>query len=536
MGENVRIKMTGQPEQLLAKYDAVIRKQGQVINQLRKAGRESKESGKKASTSIGGWARSLIDLAAGYASVGAAIKAVTTELDAAREAGRRASEAIQKVQESRASAAFSFPLNIPRREFESFVRDTAQQVGVTAQPALQLAAQVGSASAGASPEQIKGAVELALELSAKSSQFEAATLGGAVLDTLKATGLTDPQVALGFLGKIGTQVRIPNLSQTAKTAPRALAVGTGVAGIRPEETAALFALLTQKTVDTTGETAATGVVAATEALFGRKTVPTFDAAKQKLSFDFLSNVNPELAESGGLFETLKFFRERIAGLPPEFRSEAVGKVSFGKGAVRSAFRGLVTGNEQTLAQLAPIRAALTAPGPKDVAFVNEVLQFIGEGGIGAGLTAARKTTAASQEQLQLGNPREALRRSLLQAERGLVSDLPSTLRPFRATRAIAEIGQEFASSETILGQIQTRRDIFQSILSGLDSGTLLRRVDDPTRDELLAIIRSFSDVIDKFQPLVKAMRENTEALRNNTAGTVGPFAPPALLDTQGGEQ
>jgi len=255
MAKKISIDMTGKPDELLAQYGRVIRKQGQVINQLKRAGRESKKQERRTLPFLGRWQTQLTGLIGTYAGLQQGISLVVAEHQRTIERGQAAADTQVRIAKTAASAYMAIPAHLGAdKAFDlTAIVDRVQRQTKLSQAELYGAATtvgstIGSGSAALYEQSVLQAARLARYTGGEGDASLFAQVGTNVSQLL---GTDDPRVALGLMTRLGAAVKMTSPTQQAKVFPQALAGITAFEG-DVERSAELFAAISTVVGDPEG--------------------------------------------------------------------------------------------------------------------------------------------------------------------------------------------------------------------------------------------------------------------------------------------
>lgn len=307
MAANVKIRMSGQPEQLVAAQDAVIRNQEKVINQLRKTSGEARKGGQAAK----GMSRNFLTVGRSIATaLGAgsaaflAVAAIRAEFEKVTQLQKLAAGVATELAGQRFGVLTALPEQITERgpEFIEELKKQAQAAGPIKGKELQEAlTAAGSSLAAGSAELFESAITEAARISGRTTAEDAPLFAAASLKIADIVKTENAKVLLGTIFAAGRGTPITDPATQAQNIPRALAL---IAASDPaaETSMELFSVLAQFTKDPTG--LRTGTVGANIAQRVRtRELPVGPGGEDVL-------LPPEIA-AGGTLEALEFIREQI---------------------------------------------------------------------------------------------------------------------------------------------------------------------------------------------------------------------------------
>ncbi|MEM6503954.1 MAG: hypothetical protein AAF711_00660 [Planctomycetota bacterium] len=267
--------------------------------------REASGDFNEASRSTDGFVRSLGGIAGGITVIAALRAALRLYLDELEQVKEAQSDAFQN-QTTVASAERSLKLNLAGASDDQVQQalDASRQIARDNNvPIAQTTEALASAlsSRGGNLDEAIAFTTLAAQVRPDRPD-EIAGIAGAIGDVSDATGITDPEAALGFLLAVGAQSRVADFGLQARNIPAALAGITGQ-DFKPGEAGALFSALSVGAKDLTGESSRTASIQLAEQIntfFANRQRPEEGAAAiatlqqdEALRSDFLNDLSLE---------------------------------------------------------------------------------------------------------------------------------------------------------------------------------------------------------------------------------------------------
>lgn len=369
---NLQLNVEGaQAERALGRFTQNIEAAIKASNGITSTNKKNQQS---ASEFFGQQARSLGQMALGFAGVGSAIAGIAT----ASRLVLAEVENLNEKQRATSTANLTFEQGLAQA-----VRNAAGifDAGTVRQKSLDIAAE-----AGISPAKAAGIVGSALTSTGVTNEQEAnlalrsakaaavfapdldiagtESLAGVASSTAKRFGVT-PEAAIGFIQRVGTQSNVRELTPLIENVAPVLS-NLSEFGFNPEDAGALLATLTQGIGDTTGETSGTAAINFAKSLrdrFGNQegfTTPSgqFDPIAAILELQGDADLRSRFFEGG------------------EFFGRKFGKASLGKGKAVPTLEGLLTSDETVQgAQFFGSRSAIKGFGAGEETYNDLVSQI-----------------------------------------------------------------------------------------------------------------------------------------------------------------
>ena len=225
------------------------------------AHRDMAAQGKTATSGLVNWARGLVGLVAGYASVQTAVRAVTAVIKDQEQLQERSRQKTETIAEAQIGSLRNLgPVSQEARadfvkRMENLATEVAPAGGLKT---IYQAASMGlSASGGdvvATEEAIRTAAKIAPEL-----PQELMAISEALLHLSKATKTSDAKANLGFLLGLGQQAAVTSMEKISSNLTPGVIGVTGYGGTA-QEAGAIVAGLTQGMADPEGRKAATASI------------------------------------------------------------------------------------------------------------------------------------------------------------------------------------------------------------------------------------------------------------------------------------
>jgi hypothetical protein len=256
MAGKVVVKFTGQPDELLRRQEAVIRKQAKMNAELRRSSRESKKtanSAKEMGDSFGS-AGSLIRAALGTGGAIGILRLMQGEIDIVAARWKAAAEVIKGTAQQTFSLATALPEQVVKQG-DQFLADTlseAQTTGLISRVEAKKAATAAGSQLGAgNPQLFRDAVIQGSRLSGLTEGADAPLFSGAAVSVADIAQIDSAKAALGLVFKLGTGTPITDPTVQARNLPQALAKITG-SDPSIETSSELLSVLAQFSKDPTG--------------------------------------------------------------------------------------------------------------------------------------------------------------------------------------------------------------------------------------------------------------------------------------------
>ena len=543
MAQGISIKATGDPAALLAKYDAVIRKQGQVIRTLdqasrkaqaggtaaRQMGRDFRDGGELARLAIRG-----ITGALGVTGVLGAMQKVTEEIRTQIRLQEQQSQRQITLNQARQDLLRNLAgvSQGDRRAALETTAGIAAETGVAQKFIFQAAASAVSASGGA--------VDPALAAVRQSARFLAdrpeaiAGFAGSLLDLSKVTGTTDALVNQGLLTQVGALSRVVDPQAQAQNIPRSL-IGQQAFGSTGQGAAALFAALTTGSGDIRGATSGPAALALAEQLRRFGTIEDLD----EFATDRQRQEKEEERRLKAPLQGLTTTQQRIAALQadPDLAQAFLGQASFEKVALGPIEQLLLNTSSQVAQEFAKNLRAI--PGNAELAaLARQSIAGRRDDPLEGVATIARgfDTFLEEADISATGAGRTGAIRSQLEATFQRLN-LPATERFARRARFetfVGPLGVDPATAgadvlQTLAGDLENNPLGVTSTLQRFGFGGFPRA---DLADELRELVAQLRENAQLQREANNATRDNTQTTRAATeGGPAGLVAPP--LNTQG---
>ncbi len=277
MANKVVLQVDADASKSISELQKIVRKQGEVIAELKKTSRTSKQVAKDgdgitkgfktAKTAAMSLATSIGLVGGGAGILLGTVKLITSEMERQRE--------IQKEAESKQITLNSARMDI-NRNMSGASRESLGSVfkSVAAMAKEENIDEKYLASAMASALSSSGGnVDASLKAVRKAAQFladkpeEIADFAGSLLDVSDVTKTTDADINLGLVSAVGGLSRVKDARQQAVNIPKAL-VGIQGMDATAEGAAALFATLSNAGKDVMGASSGTAGISLAEQLRG----------------------------------------------------------------------------------------------------------------------------------------------------------------------------------------------------------------------------------------------------------------------------
>lgn len=249
-----------------------------VGQSLRDVGKQGKKAGDEIGSGIDKGTGSAARFVKTFVGVGAAVGAIAMIARQLREEyqhlvqqQRQAAQTQVSVGHARAAALYNRPDGMTVEYLDKLVTDVAQRQKVGQSTLWNTAGTMLSSKGPLSQQQFATAFEQTARMKAVGGpSINASVLGGGLQDIMKSTGLQDPRKAGGWMMQVGVQAHIAELGQQYRNIVPVIAAAKPF-DFTAEQSAELFAYLTQQSGDVRGEQSRTGAISFMEILAGART-------------------------------------------------------------------------------------------------------------------------------------------------------------------------------------------------------------------------------------------------------------------------
>jgi hypothetical protein len=295
--QKISMDLTGDDAKLLVAMRRVIDTQGRMRGAAKKVNEETRRGESAFKRFTGSVMGQVSGVVAGFASVQSAIALIGGEIENVRERWRGAAEAIKTTAPEFLGAVSALPEHIRKAvDLPSLIREARAAGFVSTGEILKGIAAVGSTIGAGTPEQFRDVLLAGARASRITAGEETGLFAGAALKVGEIAGLRDAQAALGLLFRLGTSVKVEELSTQATNIPTALAKIVGVPGEEFTGAARLYSVFGQYMQDPTGLTSGSAGAAIAQRVRTRPVVPTGTGILEPVPLEMRSRPTLEILE------------------------------------------------------------------------------------------------------------------------------------------------------------------------------------------------------------------------------------------------
>ena len=469
---------------------------------FKRTGRASRDAGghmnrsmSKATREAGRFIGAVTGIGGAVGAVAAVAMQLRKEYENLIARQKAAADLHRSVGDVRAEALRNLPPNMSVQKMDALMDRVSKQYQVPPQALWSAGGSLSSAKGAVSwPSFVSTVEQLARLRQVGGPEMDLVTPGGAALDIMRITGLTNASAAFGWQRQIGVASRMVDPQKQARSIPPVLAAAKAF-GWTPEQSAEILAYATQAIGDVEGRISSTGTINFMQTLMAARTkegalIP--QRIGDKIIYRPLRKKGPAAVTE---------LQDWFAGAPEDLREIFLSKLP-GRAKVKGAWMSLIARDPQALAMLQTAQEAITDPNAPGVEQFHENYFTAVAAGKTEPVRAVRRAGENYVNQALLDNSeamagavREEVR-NILSNTRG-IGELDRRVGMFR-TEWKTNIGRE----DAVGGYIDLLRDYQGQYESGERMGRRVER--SPKELFMAALARGAGD--DPMEPTAAGLK------------------------------